>query len=343
MRRARNFAAIVVAAVALAMAAPARAGSDTTVLRLATVAPDGTAWAHELRAFGRDVERRTDGRVRIKWYFGSIAGGDVDVADRIHRGQLDGAGSGGPLCAQVMPSMRILQFPGMFESSAEAKYVINQLSVKMAAEAQQEGLTFLSATPLGSGMFFGVHPVRSLAELRAARLWVWDAQSILVSLYRDMGLHAVPAPVDRAAREFQRGQVDSFWSLPTAALAFQWSAHAKYLVDLRGEYVFGCVLVTNRAFIGLSPDDQVQLRAAVGQLRDRLDEVSQREERSLLDGLFQHQGVRVVPASDRLRAEFKAAATEATQRIGPKLVPPALLAEVAAALSRYRADHERKQ
>jgi TRAP-type C4-dicarboxylate transport system substrate-binding protein len=326
--------AAFVCAVVAAGIAPARA---ETVLRMATVAPDGTAWAHELRAFGQNVELRTNGRVRVKWYFGSVAGGDLDVGERIHRGQLDGAGSGGPLCAAAMPSLRVMQVPALFESAAEARFVVNQLSAKLTAEAQAAGLTFLAATPLGVARLFASRPVRSLAELRNMHIWIWDAERILVALYHEMGLTMVPSPVDRAAREFEAGHVDSFWSLPTAALAFQWSVRAPYLVDLRGEYLFGCVLVANRAFLGLSADDQLQLRGAAAELRERLDEVSQREERALLGGLFQHQGVRVIAVGERFRAEFRAAATSARARIGGELVAPALLDEVSAALARYRA------
>ncbi len=82
------------------------------VIRMATVAPDGTSWARELKAFDREVQTVTHGQVRVKWYFGAIAGGEDEVKERIERNQLDGAASGGMMCQRVAPSMRVTRVMG---------------------------------------------------------------------------------------------------------------------------------------------------------------------------------------------------------------------------------------
>jgi TRAP-type C4-dicarboxylate transport system substrate-binding protein len=310
---------------------------------MATIAPDGSAWGHELRSFGADLERRTAGRVRVKWYFGGIAGTDLEIGERIRRGQLDAAASGGPLCIEAMPSMRVLQFSGLFQNAAESKHVVNQLSATLATEAAQSGFASLATTPLGKVVYFGRRPIQSLAGLRGERIFVWDAEPVAISVFREMGLTVVPTPVERAARDFEAGRFDGFWALPTAALAYQWSAQTPYLVELPGEYLFGCLIVAGRVFAGLSGEDQRLLKAAAAQTRDRFDEVSRRQEQALLGGAFQHQGVTVVPPSEKFRAEFFTAANAARDRIGPKLIPPELLLRVRGMLSDYRAEHgERK-
>jgi TRAP-type C4-dicarboxylate transport system substrate-binding protein len=326
--------------VLLALTVPRSTASAQTVLRLATAVPDGTAWAHELRAGARDTERRTNGRVRVKWYWGGIAGGEQEMAERMRRGQLDGAASGGPLCSEIMPSMAVLQIPGLLQSAAEGTYLFSQLSARLSAEAEQAGFTYLASGPLGSAVFFGRRPVQSLAELRKARVWVWDAVPIAISLLREMGLAVAPAPLERAAREFDAGRLDGFWALPTAALAFQWSVQAPFLVTLPGEYLFDCVVVTSRAFQRLSVDDQHQLRAAVAESAERLYETSRQQERALLSGAFQHQGLTIIEPSEKFRAEFFAAANAARDRLGPRLVAPELLQRVRAMLSDYRAEYQ---
>src|SRR4051812_32295447 len=71
-----------------ALVAMARSsGAEPRTLRFATAAPDGTTWARELRAVSREVEQETEGAVRVKWYFSGIAGNELDVIDRIRRGQ----------------------------------------------------------------------------------------------------------------------------------------------------------------------------------------------------------------------------------------------------------------
>ena len=72
----------------LLLATPAVA--EPTVLRFSLVAPDGTAWAKELKAFAWDVERGTRGEVTIKLYFSGVAGDDFESLGRLQRGQLEG-------------------------------------------------------------------------------------------------------------------------------------------------------------------------------------------------------------------------------------------------------------
>jgi len=68
--------------------------------------------------------------------------------------------------------------------------------------------------------------------------------------------------VEGAVRAYEEGKVDSFVGLPAAALAFQWSAQARYVIDLRVGYLTGCMLVSRRAWDALSHDDRQAIAAA---------------------------------------------------------------------------------
>src|SRR3954468_20263190 len=112
------------------LAAAASAWADGTpkyVLRMATAAPDGTTWARELRAFTNDVEQATHGEVRVKLYFGGIAGNELETEARMKRGQLDAVASGGMLCQQLSRSFRIMRIPGLFAPHDEAAWVLQRL------------------------------------------------------------------------------------------------------------------------------------------------------------------------------------------------------------------------
>ena len=59
-------------------------------LKLATVAPDGTAWMREMRAGAELIEERTEGRVQFKFYPGGVMGNDAQVLRRMRVGQIHG-------------------------------------------------------------------------------------------------------------------------------------------------------------------------------------------------------------------------------------------------------------
>jgi TRAP-type C4-dicarboxylate transport system substrate-binding protein len=285
----------------------------------------------------RDVERLTAGRAQVKVYFGGIAGDESEELQRIKRGQLDGAISGAPACREVMPSFKLFELPGLFQEAGEAEFVIRRLAPDLTKEAERAGFVFLAATPLGAFVFFTRNPVASMAELRRTRLWVWDQEPTLVSLLRAMGLTPAPAPIGKAAREFDAGNSDGFLAIPTATLAFQWGIRAHQLIDLRLAYLFGCLILTSRAFATLSAADQRAFIAATAEAGERIDQVSRQQEDALLHGGFQHQGLRVATFSDSLRAELFEAARQAREREAEHFVPKPLLERARSLLNEYRA------
>ena len=217
MRRA--FAGIVVSA---ALMAPTSArAAEPRSLKLAAISPDGTLWSRELRTTAQEIEALTNGAVRIKLYLGAVAGDEMEVAARVSKGQLDAVGSAGVLCDQVSPTLRAISIPGLFTTRAEAFAVSQKLRPAMDDEAQKAGFALLGVATLGQDVLFTRTPVRSLAELRALKLWRWDGDDAGIATTRAMGMHVVPTPVHEALSAMEAGRVDGFMAIPMAALAFQ--------------------------------------------------------------------------------------------------------------------------
>jgi TRAP-type C4-dicarboxylate transport system substrate-binding protein len=321
------------------MALTAGSAQARTVLRLATVAPDGTAWARELKAFSRDLEVQTQGELSAKWYFGGIAGDDVQVGERIQRGQLDGVASGGMLCQALSPSMRVMRVQGVFQNRDEGAYVLSRLTSTLSDEFARSGYTLLTLSGLGPEVVFLRRPVHSFEELRKTNMWRWNIDEIGVDSSREMGMSVVAMPLEDAARAYDEGKVDGFFGIPTAALAFQWSARPLYLMDLHTSYLWGCLAVTSRAFAKLPADQQQALRASGAKLSRRFEEVGHQQDDALLNGLFARQGVRSIAVDPQLQRDFLGAAHDARERMGEKLLPHAVLEKVLALLADYRAEH----
>jgi hypothetical protein len=121
---------VVFGSATLVLLTAFRAAAEPVTLRFATVAPEGTGWAREFRAFARDVEIFSEGQVRLKWYFGGIAGGEVVVPERIKRGQIDGEAAA-ITCTSIAPSLRVMRVVGMFRRREETHAIIAHLRPKL--------------------------------------------------------------------------------------------------------------------------------------------------------------------------------------------------------------------
>jgi TRAP-type transport system periplasmic protein len=262
------------------------------------------------------------------------------MGERIRKGQLDGVASGQMLCQEVSPTMRVLRLPGLFQNRDEARDVMAKLEPQVAAEARQAGFVMVGSAGLGSDIFFTRTPVHSLAELRQVKLWRWDIDGGAVMMSREMGLKVVPTPLYEAREAYVRGLIDGFVAAPAAALAFQWSAEAHYVLNMTSAYLYGCLVLSERAYQKLTPAEQAALRAGTARTLVGIEELGRKQDAQLLGGLFQHQGLQVVPVTPTFRAEYFAAAKAARDRLGERLVPPALLEKVLRLLADYRLEHQ---
>jgi TRAP-type C4-dicarboxylate transport system substrate-binding protein len=325
------------AALASLLAGAPSAQAQPVVLRMAAVAPDGTAWAHEGRIFERSVDAATRGAVRVKWYFGGIAGDDVESGQRVLRGQLDGVVSGGMLCLRQAPTLQPFRVVGMFRSRNEVLHVLRRLKSKIDAELDHAGFVNLGTFLVGTNILFTRAPVQNLADLKRTRLFMWSLDQIRGEFLNAMHLNMVPLPLTDAARSYDEGRVDGFLSPPTAALAFQWSSRARYFTNLPVDYLVGCMLVSHRSFDQLAYDQQRAILEVAAKVDARLQEIGQRQDEELVRGLLEHQGVHPVPVSESFTADFFAAAREAREGIGARLVASEQLSQIFGWLADYRA------
>jgi TRAP-type C4-dicarboxylate transport system substrate-binding protein len=317
-------------------AASAAAEPAPIILRFGAVAPDGTAWARVGRSWAQNVEQSTGGTVHVKWYLGGIAGDDVQMGERLRRGQLDGAAGANMLCQRLAPSMRVLQLAGFYRDRDEWSHVRDRLRPLFDEELKRSGFVDLGLAGIGPSVIVSRTPVTTLAELRKTKLWVWDEDEIKRLILPEMGLHIIPAAIADAARDYEEGKSDGFLALPGAALAFQWSPRAHYFTPLVTDYFVLCQLLSLRALDQLTLEQQQAIRSAAAKVIRIFDDVGRQQDEALLNGLFEHQGIRPLRPTPAFEEEFAAAAHSAERRLGARLIPEALLKRVVEIQEEYR-------
>ena len=308
-------------------------------LRFATIAPEGTGWAREVRAFSREIETESNGRMSLHVYLGGIAGDDAEMGRRMREDQLDGALSAGMLCQAVAPAFGVFRIPGLMQNRAEESYVATRLLPTLQEQARAHGMVLLAMASMGSDVILSNVPIDSLETLRRLQLWVWDLDRTLVDFARAMGLHPVALPVNDAGRAYEDGKTEGFIAIPSAVFGFQWFSRKLYLSQLPFAQLHACALLTTSTYDRLPQDLREVLATASVKFGLRIAETTRAQDEQLLGGLFEKQGVRSVPVTPLLRAQFLDAAHAARDALGPKLVPTELLLQVQSLLADYRSMH----
>ena len=330
-------ASVIALFVSIVVARPAAADAEH-VLRISSIAPEGTGYARELRALATDTLALTQGRVRIKTYFGAVAGEEQYAWERVQRGQIDGVASAAMLCEQLSPTMRVMRLPGLFRSRQEAIAVLTRLKPLADRDFEKAGARNLGGVMVGPVMLFTREPVRSLADVKHHTFWIWDADKVMMPVYPVLGFSVLPLPIYEAAHAYEQRRHDGFVATPAAALAFQWSTLARYYSPLPIAYLVGCLVVANRAFDELSLADQHALEGTAAKTVARIDEIGRDMDAQLTGGLFAKQGLRVVAPPNAFAVEYQVSAVRArAELMALHRVDPELVGKVEQMLTEIRA------
>jgi TRAP-type C4-dicarboxylate transport system substrate-binding protein len=235
--------------------------------------------------------------------------------------------------------MRVLRLLGLFQTREEASYALGRLRSTIDREFAAAGFHNVGEATLGSDMLFTRMPVNSLADLKKARLWYWDLDEPIRAQLLAMGIPAVGTPVEEAGRAFEDKRTDGFLAVPTAALAFQWSAETKYLSQLRLGFLPGCMVVTNHVWDQLTNEERTIVTAAAAKAQAQLEELGRTQDAELLGSLFARQGVKQTTVTASFASEFFEAARAARMSLRDKLIPGELIDRVTGWLAVMRAEN----
>ena len=107
--------------------------SHATTFKIASLAPDGTSWMKEMRAGAEEINRRTEGRVKFRFYPGGIMGNDKSVLRKMRVGQLHGGALSGGGMAMIYPEAQVYTIPFIFHDYDEVDYARKQMDPVLLA------------------------------------------------------------------------------------------------------------------------------------------------------------------------------------------------------------------
>jgi TRAP-type transport system periplasmic protein len=329
MNKFANFAAAIL--LAAATSAPC-----ATTIKIATVAPDGTAWMRELRAGADAVKKRTADRVAIKFYPGGVMGDEASVMRKIKIGQLQGgAFTGGELSA-VVKDAQIYSLPFVFKNQDEVDKVRAQLDPLLRKSFEQAGFEAVGISGGGFAYLMSVKDIRTKDDLRAAKVWVPQGDRVAEAGFKAGGVTPIPLPLADVYTSLQTGLIDTAANTPAGAIAFQWHTKIRHMVDLPLTYVVGILVIDKKVFDALSADDQKALNEELGAAFARLEKIN-RDDNTQARAALQKQGVEIfTPNADEAKAWEAIGAAARKDLMAQDQVTPEMSAALDKALAQVR-------
>jgi TRAP-type C4-dicarboxylate transport system substrate-binding protein len=295
------------------LALPARA-ADGYVLKFATLAPEGTTWTNIIGDWGRELETRSQGRLKIRLYPGGVAGDEPDVLRKIRFGQLHGGAFTGHAIGEVFSPARVLEVPFLFKDTAQHDFVRARLLPEIAEGVHRNGFFLAGWMEVGWIYVISAQPVRTVDELRQRRVWLWQNDPLGLAFFEASRVPPVPLSVMDVYTSLSTGLIDTVYCPPLACIAMQWFSKTKYLSEQPMANAIGMLLVA-REFSDRLPPDLRQLLTETGRAAgERLLRETRRDNEKSLE-VLRRQGLAVTPGFRDAEAEVRAIAAGAEERL----------------------------
>jgi len=263
-----------------------------TVIKIATVAPDGTAWMREMRAGAEAVKKRTEDRVEIKYYPGGVMGDEPSVLRKIKIGQLQGGAFTGGEFSPTNKDAQIYSIPFLFKNLDEVDKVRAQLDPMFKKSFESSGFEAVAISGGGFAYLMSVRDVKTREDLKAAKVWVPQGDRIAEVALSAAGVTPISLPLADVYTSLQTGLIDTVANTPAGAIAFQWHTKLKHMMDLPLTYVIGILVVDKKVFDALSAEDRKALNEELGTAFARLEKIN-RDDNVQARGALEKQGVAI--------------------------------------------------
>lgn len=315
----------ILLAVAL-LAAAGRARAEV-VVKLGTLAPQGSSWHEILKEMGAAWADASGGTVKLKIYAGGIQGSEGDMIRKVGINQLQAAALTNVGIHDVVREPKALSIPMFFASQAEADCALEQVRPAMEAALQRRGLVAVQWSRLGALRLFCTEPRPDLASLASARLFAQEGDDSAVEGWRRAGLRPVVVSTAEMHAAMTTGMIDCVPSIPMYVLATRLFEKARYLMDLDWGYFYGIIVIRADAWERIPADVRPRLLAVAREAGRRSDLETKRTTEAAVKAMTR-QGLVPVPVdATALRAAFERTLPFVRQEV----VPTAIFDQLAAA------------
>ena len=285
-----NRAAACVAAYLFLFTFGVAAHAGPIVIKMATIAPEGSSWHQVLQEMGAEWKEVSGGKVTLRIYPGGVVGDEDAMLRKMRVGQLHAAAITGLGLAFLDRSFYGLHVPMMYASDKEFDYVRDRLAPLLEKRLEEKGYVVLNWGDAGWVYFFAREPFMHPSEMKTMKLYIGAGIS------------------------------GAFNATPLAAVAFQWFALAPNMADFKWAPLTGATIIDKRAWENIPEELRPKIlkvsRDASERLRHEIRNLNEQAMKAMVEN-----GLKITKISPSVEAEWRKIVEDIYPQIRGKINP----------------------
>lgn len=218
-------------------------------LKVGVLAPEGTTWANKMDEMAKEIKKATDGKVKLRFYFGGSQGDETDVLRKIRVGQLQGGIFTGKTLGEISGDVRVIELPFTFgDNRTKALDTLVKMTPFFDKQFDAAGFQSLGFFELGMIYFVSQVKTNKLDDLGGVKIWSWEGDKLVEAMIKELNLVSVPLPLPDVLSSLSTGIVQAAYAPPMGMLALQWNTKIKYIVDFPITYSVGAFLLDKKSW-----------------------------------------------------------------------------------------------
>ena len=319
----------------LLIATAGNAASKSRVIKLATLAPEGSAWTEIFSNLNTELKEKTNNGVRLKIYAGGVLGDEKDMIRKIFVGQIHGAVLTSAGLSSIFNEMDVFQIPFLFETYDEVDYVLKKMDGFFKKGFEDKGFILPAWSEGGFIRLLSTKPIASLEDLRKAKTWTWEDAPMAKAIFDEARISAIPLSLPDVLVGLQTGLVEVVYAPPSGAISLQWFTKTKYMTDVPLMYLIGGIVIKENIVKKLSPAHRQILLELCPKYMDQLKLEVRKENQEAIKVMSKH-GVKLIQPSEAQIKGFKDISSRAMNRQIGKSFSKKIKDEVIGYVEEYR-------
>ncbi len=307
-------------------------------IKFSILAPEGSTWVNVMKEMDKELQTSSGGKLALKIYAGGVSGDEKDVIRKMKIGQIHAAGFTGVGLGEILPAIRVLELPSLFQSYAEADYVKSKVQKEFESQFDQKGYILLGWSEAGFVNIFSNKPIKTKSDMSGSKWWAWEGDPLVKAMYESLGIVPVSLALPDVITSLQTNLIDAVYGPPVGVVALQWFTKTKYMTELALANSTGALVMNKSEFVKLPADLQSLLKTTAEKYTQKLVQ-SIRQENTRSVETLKKNGIQVVPVTPTDLAEIQKSALEVRPKLVGKLYSQELLSRVEGLVSEYRKAH----